>query len=174
MPNTANTGTKLCLLIMTCLLLVMTIMSGTWAILYYTYSCSCDSADVIQGDKKSASRTNIEILSIDNRKESVKVDEGDEKSCPKVQTTDCHTTWSILEILVVILIIYLTLKGLMNCVLGSHNKLSSRIQKKAEKKEAKEKMKTEWKAFKEERTRKEDPEKKGQEKEKEEAVFESL
>ena len=63
---------------MTCLLLVMTIASGTWAILYYTYTCSCTSADVIQGDKKSASRTNIEILSIDNRKESVKVVEENE------------------------------------------------------------------------------------------------
>ena len=99
------------------------------------------------------------------------MDEGDQKSCPKVQNTDCLTTWSILEILVVILIIYLTLKGLMNCVLGSHNKLSSMTQKKAEKKEAKKKMMTEYKAFKEERTRKEDPEKKGQEKETEETVF---
>ena len=104
MPNTANTATKLCLLIMTCLLLVMSVMSGTWAILYYTYSCTCNSEDVIQGDKKSATRTNIEILSIDNRKESVEVDEGDQKSCPQVQDTDCLTTWSLLEILVVILI----------------------------------------------------------------------
>ena len=171
MPQTASAGTKLCLLIMTCLLLVMTISSGTWAILYYTYTCSCTSADVIQGDKKSVSKTNIEILSYDNRKESVKVDEGDKKSCPKVQTTDCLTTWSMLEILVVILIIFLTLKGLMSCVLGSHSRLSNRIQKKAAKKEAKEKMKTEWKAFKEEKTKKEEPEKKVQENEKEEAIF---
>ena len=170
MPNTANTATKLCLLIMTCLLLVMTVMSGTWAILYYTYSCSCNSEDVIQGDKKSATRTNIEILSIDNRKESVEVDEGDQKSCPQVQDTDCLTTWSLLEILVVILICYLTLKSLMNCVLGSHGKLSSMTQKKAEKKEAKKKRMTEYKAFKEEKTRKEEP-KKVQEKETEETVF---
>ena len=58
----------------------------------------------------------------------------------------------------------------MNCVLGSHGKLSSMTQKKAEKKEAKKKMMTEYKAFKEERTRKEDP-KKVQEKETEETVF---
>ena len=145
---------------MTLLLLIMTVFAGVFAILFYTTTCTC-STDMIEGDKSSVTNTNIEILSYDTRKEEVKVEKGDdeEKICPKVPPpVNCLTTWRLIEVLVVILIVILVIKGTMSCVLGSHKRLSEKVQKKAAQKKEKEekKMDSKWKEYMEQKTKKDE------------------
>ena len=118
---------------MTVMLLIMTVIAGVFGILYFTSTCSTTcTKDQIEGYKSSVVNQNIEILSYDACEQVTKVEKDDDglekQNCPKPEPPiNCLTTWRLIEVLVLILIVILVVKGTIHCIFGSHKKLSEKI-----------------------------------------------